>query len=122
VKGRIALVVTALTGVALVAAPVSGGAAAKTKKVGVEDNFYSPTKVTVNLGTTIDWEWPEGGGDVHDVKLTSGPKGVKKFQSDAGSSGYSYKKKLTRPGTYKILCTFHEDDGMRMTITVRKKK
>ena len=120
--GRIAIVVTALTGAALVAAPASGGATAKTKQVKVEDNFYSPAKVTVNAGTTVRWLQPESATDVHDVKLTSGPKGVKKFHSDPGSAGSVYKQKLTKPGTYKILCTFHEEDDMRMTITVRKKK
>lgn len=119
----------ALAGVALVAAPVTAGAAkskskskSKTKQVKVLDNFYSPKKVTVRAGTTVRWVWPEDGGDVHDVKLTKGPKGVKKFQSDPGSSGFTYKRKLTKPGTYRIICTFHEDDDMRMTIRVKKAK
>lgn len=119
-KGRIALVVTALTGAALVAAPAGDGAA--TKRVKVEDNFFSPTKVTVNPGTTVRWTQPESATDVHDVKLTSAPKGVKKFQSDPMSQGSTYSKKLTRSGTYKILCTFHEEDDMRMTVVVRKRK
>jgi plastocyanin len=111
--------VLALAGVALVAAPAPAG----TKKtVKVLDNFFSPAKVTVKAGTTIDWRWPEDGGDVHDVKLVSAPKGVKKFQSDAGSSGYEFRRTLSRPGTYKLLCTFHEEDDMRMTVTVRKRR
>jgi plastocyanin len=120
VTRRIALVVTALTGVALVAAPAGDGAASK--KVKVEDNFYSPAKLTVNAGTTVRWAQPETATDVHDVKLTSAPKGVKKFHSDPGSAGSVFSRKLTKPGTYKILCTFHEEDDMRMTITVRKNK
>ncbi len=40
----------------------------------------------------------EEAGDVHDVKLRTGPKGVKKFQSEAASTDYSYKRKLTGPG------------------------
>jgi hypothetical protein len=31
----------------------------------------------------------EGAGDVHDVALTRGPKGVKKLRSDAASTDYS---------------------------------
>jgi plastocyanin len=54
-----------------------------------------------------------------DVKLVSGPKGSKPFQSEAGAAGYVFKRRLTKPGVYKILCTFHEEDGMRQTITVR---
>lgn len=118
--GRIATVVTVVAGVALVAAPAGVGAAAK--KVKVEDNFYGPKKITVDLGTTVNWVQGEDATDVHDVKLTSGPKGVKKFHSDPMSSGTSYKRKLTKAGTYKILCTFHEEDDMRMTVVVRKKK
>ena len=37
-------------------------------------------------------------GDVHDVKLKTGPKGVKKFQSEAAATDYSFKRKLTVPG------------------------
>jgi len=55
---------------------------------------------------------------VHDVKLKSGPKGVKKFQSESAATDYSFKRKLTVAGTYKIVCTLHEE--MTMTIKVRK--
>jgi len=79
----------------------------------------SPKTLTVKKGTTITWKWPsfEEAGDVHDVKLSSGPKGVKKFHSEAASTDYSFKRKLTVPGTYKIVCTLHDD--MKMTIKVK---
>lgn len=89
------------------------------KTVEVADNYFSPTKLTVNRSSTITWKWPDTTGDTHDVKLTKGPKGFKKFQSDSASAFYSYKRKLTKPGTYKIICTFHEKE-MTMTIRVRK--
>lgn len=111
------MLVLALAGVALAAAPASAGT---TKKVAVDDNFYLPAKATVAPGTTVRWTWPESGGDVHDVKLDKGPKGVKSFHSEPGSSGFTYKRKLTKPGTYKIVCTLHEE--MKMTITVKKKR
>jgi plastocyanin len=101
------------------ATPASGfGAANKTVKVG--DNFFSPKSLTVSRATTVTWKWPgfDEAGDVHDVKLKSGPKGVKKFHSEAASTDYSYKRKLTVPGTYKIVCTLHEE--MTQTIKVRK--
>ena len=74
----------------------------------------------VKKGTKVTWRWPgfDQGGDVHDVKLRKGPKGVKKFHSEAASTDYSFKRKLTVPGTYKIVCTLHEE--MRMTVKVRK--
>jgi plastocyanin len=113
------LIAVVLAGAALAAAPAEAGT---TRTVKVEDNFFAPKKITVNLNTTVRWTWPEDGGDVHDVKLESGPKGVKKFESDPGSGGYSYRRKLSRAGTYKLLCTFHEDDDMRMTIVVRRRR
>jgi plastocyanin len=99
-------------------APAYGAASTKTVKVG--DNFYLPKTVTVNRGTTVTWKWPgyDEAGDVHDVKLKTGPKGVKKFQSEAASTDYSFKRKLTVAGTYKLICTLHEE--MTMTIKVRK--
>ena len=106
-----------LAGVVLASAAPALAASSKTIKVG--DDYYSPKTVTVARGTTVTWRWPsfEEAGDVHDVKLTSAPKGVKKFHSEAASTDYSFKRKLTVPGTYKLVCTLHEE--MRMTIKVR---
>ena len=102
----------------LVGATPALGAAKKT--VGVGDNYYTPKTLTVSKGTTVTWKWPgyDQAGDVHDVKLKSGPKGVKKFQSEAASTDYSFKRKLTVAGTYKLVCTLHHE--MTMTIKVRK--
>jgi len=101
------------------AAPAQGFAASK-KTVKVGDNYYSPKALTVSRGTTVTWKWPgfDEAGDVHDVKLKTGPKGVKRFQSEAASTDYSFKRKLTVAGTYKLICTLHEE--MTMTIKVRK--
>ena len=111
--------VAVLAGIALLGATPALAAPAKKKTVRVGDNFFSPKKLTVDRGTTVTWKWPSSdeAGDVHDVALTKGPKGVKKFQSEAAATDYSYKRKLTKPGTYRIVCTLHEE--MRMTIKVR---
>ena len=119
------LVAIALAGAAVVAAaPASAGVPDGTRKpqkrtVEVADNFYGPKKLTVNLKSRITWDWTEEAADVHDVKLTSAPKGFKKFQTEPGSAGFTYSKTLTKPGTYRFICTFHEEDNMRMTIVVR---
>jgi plastocyanin len=109
---------------ALAAVPATAGSHAtarkpQKKKIEVADNFYNPKKLTVNLRSKITWVWSDESADVHDVKLISAPKGFKKFQTEPGSAGYSYSKTLTKPGTYKFICTFHEEDNMRMTIVVR---
>jgi plastocyanin len=101
----------------LCAAPAATAASRKTVKL--SDNLYSPKTLTVSKGTTVTWKWPsfDEAGDVHDVSLKSGPKGVKKFHSEEAATDYSFKRKLTVPGVYKIVCTLHED--MRMTIRVK---
>lgn len=119
------LVAIVLAGAAAVAAaPASAGVpdgARKPQKrtVDVVDNYYGPKKLTVNLKSRITWKWTDEAADVHDVKLTSAPKGFKKFQTEPGSAGFTYSKTLTKPGTYRFICTFHEEDNMRMTIVVR---
>jgi plastocyanin len=119
VRARHALVV--LTGAAALAAAPGPATAAKSKSkrvtIGVFDNNYSPAKKTVTAGTTVRWRWDDSITDVHDVKLSKAPKGVKKFQTEPLAAGDTYSKKLTKAGTYRFICTFHE--GMRMTIRVK---
>jgi plastocyanin len=69
----------------------------------------------------VRWRWSEDESDVHDVAVKSAPNGVKRFQSDPMAAGETFQRKLTRPGKYKIICTFHEEE-MSMTITVKKKR
>jgi plastocyanin len=113
--------VAVVAGVALLgAAPASAAAKPRGKTIHIGDNFFLPDAVKVKRGATVTWKWPgfEEAGDVHDVKLKSGPKGVKRFQSEAASTDYSFKRKLKVAGRYKIVCTLHEE--MRMTIRVRR--
>lgn len=113
-------IVAGLTLATAAAVPAAaGGGKPQKKTVEIADNYYSPTKLTVNKGSTITWKWPDTTGDTHDVLLDKGPKGVKKFQSESAGSFYSYKQKLKVPGEYKIICTLHEQE-MKMTIRVRK--
>jgi plastocyanin len=44
---------------------------------------------------------------------------VPHYQSEPAAADYSYGKLLTKLGTYKIICTFHEGE-MQQTIVVRK--
>ena len=110
--------IAALAAAVLISAVPAQGAATKTVTIG--DNYFAPKTLKVKRGTKVAWRWPgfDEGGDVHDVKLRSGPAGVKKFHSEAASTDYSFKRKLTKPGTYRIVCTLHEE--MRMTVKVRK--
>ena len=96
----------------------AGTGASKVKKVSIHDNYYSPAKLKVKVGTIVKWVWPNDTGDTHDVNLGRRPKGVKPFSSELVAVGYTFKRKLTKPGTYHIYCSLH--DEMKMTITVTR--
>ena len=100
-----------------IATGASGAAGDPVKtKVKVADNFYSPKKLSVPRNSTIVWKWSNLNGETHDVYLDSKPKGVKRVQSTPAATFYSFKRKLRKPGKYRIICTFHEDMAMRITV------
>ena len=109
-----------VAGVALLCAAPAQAAAPKRKTVRIYDNYFLPASLTVKRNTVIVWRWPgyDEAGDVHDVKLKSRPRGAKRFHSEAASTDYTYRRKLTVPGRYRIVCTLHE--GMAMKIRVRR--
>jgi plastocyanin len=121
IKAAAATVTLALGGAGVVAG-ASGAADAPTattsatKTVKVADNFYSPKKLTVAKGTTIKWKWSNRNADSHDVYLNKKPKGVKRFQSPPAATFFTYKRTLKKAGTYKLLCTFHENMTMRIDV------
>ena len=120
-RSRAAVAAMLAMGVSAVAvAPVASSGAASTpprKTIKVGDDYFSPAKLTVKKNTTVVWKWLAVNGDTHDVKLKKGPKGVKRFHSDAAATDFSYKRKLTVKGKYHVICTFHQD--MVTTITVK---
>ena len=101
--------------------PPAGAAAKKraVKNVKVADNFFAPKRLTVKRGTTIRWRWSNANADTHDVFLRKAPKGVRRFSSPPAATFFSYKRKLRKPGVYKMICTFHQ--GMTMRVVVRKR-
>jgi plastocyanin len=103
---------------ALVVVPATQAGGAKSKVVKIGDNYFAPDSLKVAKNTKVIWRWPKYPGDVHDVKLRSGPKGVKRFKSDFAASDYSFARTLKKPGKYQVICTLHE--GMKMTIRVKR--
>ena len=95
-------------------------AALKRKTVRIYDNYFLPDNLTVKRGTVVVWRWPgfDEAGDVHDVKLKSRPRGARRFHSEAAATDYTFRRRLTVPGRYRIVCTLH--DGMAMKIRVRR--
>jgi plastocyanin len=106
-----------MAGVALLmgAAPAQ---AAKGKTVRIYDNYFLADDISVKRGATVTWKWPgyDEAGDVHDVKLKSGPKGAKKFHSEAAATDYTFRRRLTVPGRYRIICTLHDEMTMRIRV------
>jgi plastocyanin len=93
----------------------AGPALSARKHVEVDDNYFvregrgTPT-VRVQRNDTVVWEWE--GRNPHNVTVTEGPV---KFRSRTKSSG-TYRKRVTRRGSYRIVCTIHA--GMRMRLRV----
>jgi plastocyanin len=88
------------------------------KIVHIGDNFFTPDTLRVKPGTYIVWRWPSIPGDVHDVYLARRPAGVKRFHSALAASDFSFRRKLTKVGRYRMICTIHE--GMSMGVRVRR--
>lgn len=115
--------------IAVVALALSGAAAAaakapqKPKEVTVNDFYFSPEKVTIKKGQSVDWVWSEANSYPHDVHLKSGPKGLKNKASystkTTAVSNAEFEKTFTTPGTYKFICTIHPTQ-MHMTVIVKK--
>jgi plastocyanin len=109
-------VVLLVAGVALLMGAAPAQAAKKT--VRIYDNYFVRDSLTVKRGTVVVWRWPgfDEAGDVHDVKLKSGPRGVKKFHSEAAATDYTFKRRLRKPGRYRIVCTLHTEMTMRIRV------
>jgi plastocyanin len=86
-------------------------ALAATKTLALRDTFFSPKSVTVKKGATVKWVWR--GRLPHNVTVKKGPA---KFHSRTMTKG-SFAKKLTKRGTYRIVCTIHP--GMNLTLKVK---
>ena len=66
----------------------------------------------VRPGTVVTWRWRSQSS--HNVTVRSGPE---HFRSPTRSRGV-FARRLTRAGTYRIVCTLHSP-GMGMTVVVR---
>ena len=90
----------------------AGLAFAKTKSVGMGDNYFFNGTVTIKKGSSVHWHW----SNTQNLHNVVSKKGVK-FHSRTGHSGsftYTFRKK----GTFTIICTKHPS-VMRMTVRVK---
>jgi hypothetical protein len=95
--------------------PVSIGTLAA-PRISILDNAFvrrrEGPRLTVRPGTVVTWRWRSLSS--HNVTVRSGPA---RFHSPTRSRGV-FARRLTRAGTYRIVCTLHSP-GMGMTVVVR---
>lgn len=88
---------------------------------------FSPREVTVKVGESVTWK--NSANDVHTVTAdpsrakmkenVSMPTGAKPFHSGDIAPGKTYRQTFTTAGTYRYVCTHHEDKGMTGTVIVK---
>lgn len=99
------LIATLAVMVVLGALAATAGAA--TRGVRVDDNFFSPSSVTINKRDIVRWTWV--GDNPHNVRGSG-------FRSETKRSG-TYSRRFRSSGTFTVVCTIHP--GMRMRVRVR---
>jgi plastocyanin len=85
---------------------------ARTRSVGLGDNFFTKTKVRIKKGSSVHWHWSRL-GNKHNVTGTT--RGAR-VHSRTGHSG-SFTHKFNRRGTFRFICTRHPTQ-MVMTVKV----
>jgi plastocyanin len=88
-----------------------------TASVGVVNNSFTPSALTISAGTTVVWTWTSTAVN-HNVV----PAGTVPPSSGAPADGpRSYSFRFDTPGTYTYYCEVHGSPttGMRGTITVQ---
>jgi hypothetical protein len=99
----------------VVLSPVGVGTASA-PVVSIVDNAFvrrrHGPRLTVRAGTLVTWRWRSQSS--HNVTVRSGPE---RFGAPTRSRGV-FARRLTRVGTYRIVCTLHSP-GMGMTVVVR---
>ncbi len=111
------ITLVALAGIVSLVAVFGGIAGAsdsnKGAKVQVGDDFFNPTSVSIAKGTKVTFKWI--GVDKHNVVKKKGPGGS--FSSGTtDQTGFKYKHKFKKAGTYKLICTVHEDMKMKVNV------
>jgi plastocyanin len=103
----IAVAVIAVVASAILA-PAAGAAGPNTK-ISVDDNFFKPKKVTVEVGDRVTWKWD--GYVAHNVTVEKGPQ---KFKSETQADG-KFSRVIKKAGVYRIVCTLHPGMAMKLT-------
>lgn len=93
----------------------SNAANAVTQTVTVQNFFFMPFSVTINLGDTIKFQRVNGS---HDATSTSIPVGATAFNPNINSSTPTFIYVPTVPGVYNYICSLHTANSMVGSFTV----
>jgi plastocyanin len=95
----------ALAGVLLLYLPLAATAAVH--EVTVNNNFFSPANLTIQVGDTV--RWTNSTGVTHNITAAG-------FQNQPSASSFTHEVTFNSPGTFQYQCTLH--GGMNGSITV----
>ncbi len=101
--------------------PVDGD----TRTVGVVDDKFEPDDLTIKAGDSIDWVWSNDNANAHNVTFVDGPGNLTDTDKynlttpNSPSVQYSFKRRLSKAGTYDFICTLHST-VMNMKVNVTK--
>ncbi|HEX6434303.1 MAG TPA: plastocyanin/azurin family copper-binding protein [Gemmatimonadales bacterium] len=79
--------------------------------VSVTNNQFSPTALSVPVGSTVNWQWNSSGVS-HNVTFEDQAPG-----SGDQSTG-SFSRNFSASGDYNYVCTIHVAEGMAGTVSV----
>ncbi len=122
--GCLALTLAGCGGLSMTSATGNGGGTGSgpTASVTIQDYAFTPSTITIQTGTTINWV--NNGPSSHSVtsdttgQFDSGALAAPMGNGYGGmTSGGLFQMKFTTPGTYKYHCMFHA--SMHGTITVQ---
>jgi plastocyanin len=99
----------ALLATAAIAAAIATPALGAGASVRVGDDFFRAKTVRITKGSTVTWRWV--GSDSHNVVFRG-------FRSKLQNKG-TFRHRFTKAGTYRYVCTLHDDQGMKGTVVVR---
>jgi plastocyanin len=90
--------------------PSDPGDGADDFTVSVGTTTFSPSSLTVPVGSTVTWQWTST-GIVHDVTFEDG-------QASPDQTSGTYSRSFSATGDYAYICTFHVGQGMVGTVSV----
>ncbi|HEX2172920.1 MAG TPA: plastocyanin/azurin family copper-binding protein [Dehalococcoidia bacterium] len=93
-------------------AKAQAGKVAATVNMPSGTNKYQPDTVTVKAGEAV--KWVNTDSQVHDVKFQSGPS-----SPSVMNAGAEWQRTFDTAGSFPYVCTYHEAEGMKGTVTVQ---